>query len=167
MRRNPRRISRDHSRFQGLEGFRRGVIWSERDVVPVRCVPSIWEIPGSRLRRGPGFQVLVVRNLDSWFCFLWSPRMCMESWTVRGIVWLLGLIRMAVAIYAGVLLLIWRVRQFWFWRIGTLVAQTSKSHASSDLGNFFLDLAGPRIRLLVTPVSSYEGFFHFISFYLE
>jgi hypothetical protein len=40
------------------------------DGFPVRCVPSIWEIPGSRLRRGPGFQVLVVRNSDSWFCFL-------------------------------------------------------------------------------------------------
>jgi hypothetical protein len=43
------------------------------------------------------------------------------------------------------------------------VAQTSKSHASSDLGIFFLGLTGPRIRLLVIPVSSYDVFF-FISF---
>jgi hypothetical protein len=58
---------------------------------------SIWEIPGLlslRLRRGPGFQILVVRSLDSWF----RPRLCAESWILTGIVWLLGVIRMAGAV---------------------------------------------------------------------
>jgi hypothetical protein len=82
------------------EGF-----WA-RDLLDLRsrwwgslCLPSIREIPVVCRRCDvPGFRILVVRGLDSWFRLGGSSRFCAESSILTGIVRLLGSIRMATPV---------------------------------------------------------------------